>query len=423
MKLITEMLFDQPQRPIIDLISKEIESCEQVSIVAGFLTEDGIALFFDELRDNPSKLSLFIVGAGTLKAFDAFDKLIAAGIDRDKLRVHLGFSRRKSSGTWPPFVQFHPMLHTKLYFFTMPDGTSSAIIGSHNVTVHALAGLNGEASVRIEGDSTDPIFSEVSTHIKESSVRTEVYDPSMKRAYAWWYKQYFQGVMLKVLHGKADEDIENIPTIVIFSQMLKAGSVLSPGDIIYIEMPEEFRQLKSLDSPVHLYVTDSLPPNPQTALALIGSIPRAYRTKVSGTNEQQIIRGRANWVIRDIMRPIIEPAPFPLDIKPRNGFLQVFLEVTDSLRFRYEYIFQRKPGWDPVLDDDMKIQLDPKIVQKLEKWKVIPPERYSWSSVKALVPSEFKIPKLEFMESALKSTSPDSGSFVLYSPSRKRILE
>src|SRR6266404_5663300 len=79
--------------------------------------------------------------------------------------------------------RYHPMLHSKVYFFEMHDGTASAFVGSHNVTGFALRGLNGEAGVLLEGLGSDPTFAEVQQHINQAYLQAAAYDSSMKEAY------------------------------------------------------------------------------------------------------------------------------------------------------------------------------------------------------------------------------------------------
>ena len=54
------------------------------------------------------------------------------------LYVHLGHT---ASTGWQkkPFFQFHPMLHSKVYYMEFPDSRASAFIGSHIVS--CCAGL------------------------------------------------------------------------------------------------------------------------------------------------------------------------------------------------------------------------------------------------------------------------------------------
>jgi HKD family nuclease len=49
------------------------------------------------------------------------------------------------------------MLHSKVYIFELGGGASAAFVGSHNLTRFALYGLNGEASVLLEGKEPDNV--------------------------------------------------------------------------------------------------------------------------------------------------------------------------------------------------------------------------------------------------------------------------
>jgi HKD family nuclease len=56
-------------------------------------------------------------------------------------------------------------MHSKVYYAEHQDETASAIIGSHNTTGFALAGLNGEAAVLIEGPKKEVQFQEIRRHL------------------------------------------------------------------------------------------------------------------------------------------------------------------------------------------------------------------------------------------------------------------
>ncbi|MCL6091202.1 MAG: phospholipase D family protein [Candidatus Thermoplasmatota archaeon] len=421
MAVNTDILFGKPQKTIAYRIREEIEKSTHVSIISGFATEDGLAFIEDKFIGNTAKLETFVVGTGTLRAFSAFDRLIRAGVDHSRLRVHLGYSRLTNPGAKKAFYQYHPTLHSKIYYFEREDETASAIIGSHNMTAFAMGGLNGEASVVLQGNVSDPIFAEIRKHINQSLQNTEEYDPSMKRAYAWWYRKYVEGLSRKVLFKLTEDEIESVPTIILFTQNDLRGNTISPRDIIYVELPNAFKRLKSLDAPVHLYIFSSLPASPTAALALASTLPVVYKTKVSGTNDQQILSGRVNWVIREKAGSVIEPAPVPLQIKPRSGYLQIFLEVTSSLRERYEYLFQRPGDWIPVLAEDDIVSLDNEFADKVKKLNLIPPEHLPWFRVKTLEPASELDNKTEFLKPALMETTPESGSFALYSIARRKI--
>ena len=58
------------------------------------------------------------------------------------------------------------MLHSKIYYMEMPNDQACAFIGSHNLTSFALRGLNGEASVLLEGPRERPEFASVREHVR-----------------------------------------------------------------------------------------------------------------------------------------------------------------------------------------------------------------------------------------------------------------
>ena len=108
------------------------------------------------------------------------------------------------------------MLHSKIYFFEMPEGTATAFVGSHNLTGFALRGLNGEAAVLLEGPSSDPVFDEIRSHIAESYRQAVPYDTSLKEAYArWFHRTYISGI---------ERGARN-PTVLVLDQIAEALGV------------------------------------------------------------------------------------------------------------------------------------------------------------------------------------------------------
>lgn len=57
------------------------------------------------------------------------------------------------------------MLHSKVYYMEYRDGSASVFIGSHNLTAFAMGGLNGEASILLEGEKDSTEFEAVRQHI------------------------------------------------------------------------------------------------------------------------------------------------------------------------------------------------------------------------------------------------------------------
>jgi hypothetical protein len=119
-------------------------------------------------------------------AFDAFDRLLSLGVAPDRLQVRLGHTRHATSEkARHAFFRYHPMLHSRVYLFDMPDGSARAFVGSHNITGFAMGGLNGEAGVLMEGSGQSDPFGDVRDQISAAKLGSIQYDPSEREAYAW----------------------------------------------------------------------------------------------------------------------------------------------------------------------------------------------------------------------------------------------
>jgi hypothetical protein len=186
--------------------------------------------------------------------------LIGAGVPVDRLFVHLGHSA-PTSGRKNPFARYHPMLHSKIYYIELPNSEACAFIGSHNITSFALGGLNGEASVLVEGPLSSSAFADVRRHIEIAQKQASPYSPGMKEAYAWWTREFIDG--LKAEMG-LPQDGTTVRTIVLFASAAKTDRPKN-GDQLYFELPEGIEQIESLRTETHLFLFDSLPPNPWEA--------------------------------------------------------------------------------------------------------------------------------------------------------------
>jgi HKD family nuclease len=228
MTVHVQVLFDTPQQEIASLLRNRLAQCTSASIVVGFMTVEGIEAIAASFRAHPAKLARLVVGAGTYRSFEALDQLISIGVGVDRLRLHLGHSRPTAGGARHPFYRYHPMLHSKVYLLEMMDGTVIAFIGSHNLTGFALLGLNGEASVLLEGRAGEPEFASIRQHIDESAAQAIPYDPAMKEAYSWWTTQLFDGLRDKT--NDIPRDAESQKTIVVITVSANAP-IPQKGDI------------------------------------------------------------------------------------------------------------------------------------------------------------------------------------------------
>ena len=163
--MTTTVLFGTPQSQIASLINSKISQCLNASIISGFLTPSGVRAIAGPIRARPTAIRGLVVGAATYPGFRALDELVGMGVPLERIRVHLGHTR-KSGTNKHPIVRHHPMLHSKIYYMEMADDQACAFIGSHNVTSFALQGLNGEAAVLLEGSRGTPEFGLVRDHIE-----------------------------------------------------------------------------------------------------------------------------------------------------------------------------------------------------------------------------------------------------------------
>jgi hypothetical protein len=230
MSVTVQFVYDTPQREIASLLCGAYEGCGSSALVAGFMTVEGIDAIVQPIRSNPVKLTTLVIGAGTYRAFDAFDQLLGLGVPPDRLRVHLGHSRATgASAKRHTFYRYHPMLHSKIYLFERADGSAAAFVGSHNLTGFALCGLNGEAGVLIEGPGGASPFPDIRQHINTAVNESVQYDPAKRDAYAWWAEQFMEGLADKFNDYPREGEAKR--TIVILARDGGQGLPKS-GDVI-----------------------------------------------------------------------------------------------------------------------------------------------------------------------------------------------
>ena len=351
MTVTVQVLFDQPQHEIASLLRDRLTRCAKASLVAGFMTVEGIEAIAAPLRAAPSKLAHLVVGAATWRAFDALDRLLAAGVAPAALHVHLGHTRPTGTNKHP-FARYHPMLHSKVYLLDMDDGQAAAFVGSHNLTGFALHGKNGEAGVLLEGPADAPQFVALRRHVDEAVRQAVSYDPGMKEAYAWWTMQFIDGLYAEA-NGDLPKDAENMRTIVVLAAHT-SGRPPRPGQVIYFEIPEALDRIQSMQAEVHIYVFPTLPPTSSQALASLGTATARLSCKVEGIEAGRGgIELRANWHIDNRRRPELKPTILPFRPTPASGMQQVRVRVQGAVAGQYEYLFDPgKIAWAPIYDPD-----------------------------------------------------------------------
>jgi hypothetical protein len=413
MPLKATVLFDTPQCEIASQIAGKLASSVRTEIVAGFATVEGVAALKTGICRNPAALHTFVVGAGTYRAFDAFDQLIADGVPKDRLFVHLGHARMTTSAkARHRFYRYHPMLHSKVYYTEHGDGSASAFIGSHNVTGFALKGLNGEAAILLEGDRSSPEFEKIRRHIASARTEALTYSPTMKGALSWWSRQFFQGLAEKA--NDAPREGESKKTIVVLCEA-HGNSLPKRKELLYFELRAALGTVKSLSSEVHLFVFDKLPASPMDGLNNLDQARASFWCKPVGLEMRKGgVELLAHWHFADDRHPVLAQTPKPFRPKPSPDMQQVRVEVYGEVRDKFDYLFEAPPaGWIPVLDEERQVQAPEDFQNTMEALKIIPPEHLPWSLVRTLEPAERDMEEGYFK--ALQEMSPEAGSYILMS--------
>ena len=401
MTLVATFLDADPHHTIARLIRGRLAHCQEARIVAGFATPDGVAAL--QVGAAAPKITRLVLGAGTFKAFEALDSLIASGLPASAARLHLGYSRATG---WPknPFERLRPMLHSKIYYFEMPDGTAAAVVGSHNLTGFALRGRNGEASVLLEGPVSDPGFTDIRAHIEEAYRVAVVYDAALKAAYATWYADYLD---------RLRSDTIDMPrtgvggrSLVVMAEAT-AGATPAVGQAVYFEVDRRIQEINAIQTEVHLHLFPHLPATPRAALAALAGAAQSFRAKVQAIDVRAgSAEIDADWIVDQHKRAVLKRAPRPFRPDPTTGKQQVTALIEDRLDNAFEYEFDPPERWLPDLGDERLVDEETDEV---------------WSSVAGLYPERRLAAAERQGPSMLMELSPDSGSFILLSRGRRRL--
>jgi hypothetical protein len=424
MSVTVQVLFGRPQHEIASLLCDRLTRCSTASLIAGFMTVEGIAAIAAPFRIHPGKLTTLVVGAGTWRAFDALDRLVLAGVSPGALHVHLGHTR--PSGTVRhPFHRYHPMLHSKVYLLEMGAGEAVAFVGSHNLTGFALKGLNGEAGVLLEGPAAAPEFAALRQHVAEATRQAVQYDPGMKEAYAWWTMQFIDGLYVEA-NSDLPKDSENMRTIVVLAARA-SGAKPRPGEIIYFEIPEALDRIQSMQAEVHIYLFSALPASAAIALAALGAATARISCKVEGIESGRGgIELRADWQIDNRRYPDLKRTVAPFRPTTASGMQQVRVRVERGIARDYEYLFDPgKIAWAPIYDPEGTLAPEEPGAEVSENPPSLMPLEQSgrlylpWQRVRGL--KRAKTSTSDPRQIALWESTPESEAFILFSLRRRRL--
>jgi hypothetical protein len=429
MPLSAQVLFNSPQQEIASTIRDLFNRCRAARIVTGFATIAGVETISPDVARYPDKLWTFVVGAATYGAFEAIDSLIGAGVSVDRVFVHLGHTRQKGADP-NKFVGFHPMMHSKVYLFEMPDDTSVAVVGSHNVTKFALRGLNCEAATILSGPTADLEMQKLYDHVENCRQQAVPYDASLKVGFAYWTSQYFDDSRIEAIDGARDADSHQ--TVIILLER-PAGRLPEVGEGVYFELPSALeKRIRSTRTEVHIFFFATRPVSVLSAIANLANAVAARRGQVFQIDERNRTREmEMEWRIANRTVPTIDRLTGVFRPTQMPGMQQVSATVEGPLDASFEYLFESDIViWQPIYDRQRIVPSQTEVAHKVPDSTVVEfgqdlmPRRRSredhpeWYLVTGLTRIEGK--DTPEMAAAMKETSPESESFVLFSVRRRK---
>lgn len=310
------------------------------------------------------------------------------------------------------------MLHSKIYYMEFVDGSACALIGSHNVTTYALSGLNGEASVLLEGEINDPEFSKVRAHIDEAERQALPYTPDMKEAYAWWTREFIDGLKAEV---GIPNDWTTVRTILLFAEA-PYGLRPATGDHLYFELPAGIEQIESLKTETHLFLFDTLPSDPRDALNMARQADARYTCDTLGVeNQQGNLELQAEWHIDNTSGSTLRNIPGGI-YRPSTatGIQQVRAQIKNPSIADFEYLFDREnKKWVPKLDLNEELPMKAEHLDTVAIAESTNADRVSsWQLVRGLEKEDMAAREKD--QTALALASPESGSFTLVSLRKRK---
>ena len=241
----------------------------------------------------------------------------------------------------------------------------------------------------------------------------------MKEAYAWWMREFVDGLRAEV---RLPQDWMTVRTILLFASAAK-GDRPKTGDQLYFEIPAGIEQIESLKTETHLFLFDTLPSDPRQALNRALSADAKYTcTTLGAENKQGNLEVVADWRIDGKPSPVLTRVQGET-FRPSTpaGMQQVRAEVNAPNVDPFEYLFeQEKLQWDPEFSND-KLSLplaETKDLVVLEEARGGYRTISNWKLVKGLVPRAGSGRVRD--EAALRLAAPESGSFILVSLRRRK---
>jgi hypothetical protein len=270
----------------------------------------------------------------------------------------------------------------------------------------------------LEGQRQSPEFGKIRNHIATAQRQAASYSPAMKEAYAWWTREFFDGMKSEV---GLPSDWSATRTIILFASV-GPGARPRLGEQLYFEIPEGIEKIQTLSTETHLFLFTTLPADPMQALNNTASAIAHYTCRTLGAENRQGNREVvANWRL-DGARPILtEVLSGVYRPNPQGGMQQVRAEIMEAEVPPFEYLFEReRVGWDPVLSEDEQLSASPQLADGIALIEARGGKRgnLAWKLVINLAAREG--PAIEKDEVALRLARPEAGSFLLVSVRRRR---
>lgn len=363
MSVSTKFLFGTPQKEVYSLLTKRIAHCKSISIVTDKITVHGVSWLTEALGAYRDRLKTLVIGSGTYSAFGKLDELLPRrrpGFElNDAFRVHLGFTRELTSGTYP---LHHPTLRGGVFLLDMGDG-AVALLGSRNLTTFTLGGLNCEAGVLIEGATWSQEFEEIRSYIDGVKNQSTIYDPEKKHGYAWWTNSRKKGRPRPTVWPIPGGGATNRRPDRTILAVLNSDELPRYGETIYFEIkywPEHFNRT---NTKLHLYLTDDPDLVIDAEFKVLNSAKWGRTCNVIGLEDDAgAMKVKANWAL--------DPHHSRYLSRCRNGVWELFDEIppttqqvrvqvnhTDLLanrnpRANYSPFLPSELVWQPVLSKD-----------------------------------------------------------------------
>jgi len=239
-----EFLHDDPNRALASRLRGWLNTATQLDLVVAFLTRRGADLLLQSLQASDRSITIAV----SVRFPTNFDAL-ASLHDRWPGRVHLHLGYKTPLESQGDRAQ----MHSKIVVIGDGSGTVRAIVGSHNWTATALGGLNGEASLMVEGCDGDEVIGDIRRHVAETLNGCAVFDPARI--------DYYREVQARLHRGPAQpggdfdlEGYERARTLVLHAEAARRDLLDDAALLVYVPLLGQPEPALTVGTMVHLYL-------------------------------------------------------------------------------------------------------------------------------------------------------------------------